>query len=320
MNKLPIAYIKAKKCPLTDKVNGLNHCDDFEDTPEKCAYQWLYPHNENILMIVDQELYEDPVIWERNRTAIYYLVENGIWPKGKMVDKSLLEILISSSGVPVTPLDKMNEILYYISVNQKYFGEWFSLDNDHHNFIVRKTGIFNSDELEGIIRSSVDYGLLHIKADNSSGITVILSLKGWEMAESRNQEKQSDTAFVAMSFDPEMIQIYIDWIEPAIRESGFEAFIVLDQHPESDVTINDAILAGIKKARFTIADFTHHKSGVYFEAGYALGRGQKIIYTCQEKDIGTAHFDTRNYQHLVWKDGEDLKKKLMDKIEVFIKA
>jgi len=104
------------------------------------------------------------------------------------------------------------------------------------------------------------------------------------------------------------------------RESDFEPYIVFNQHPESDVTINDEILAGIKKAKFTIADFTYHKAGVYFEAGYALGRGQKVIYTCREDNIGTAHFDTRNYQHLVWKDGADLKKKLMDKIEVFIKG
>ena len=67
-------------------------------------------------------------------------------------------------------------------------------------------------------------------------------------------------------------------------------------------------------------DFTKNKHGVYFEAGYALGRGQKVIYTCREDSIEDAHFDIRNYQHLVWKDGEDLKMKLMDKIEVFIKV
>jgi nucleoside 2-deoxyribosyltransferase len=147
-----------------------------------------------------------------------------------------------------------------------------------------------------------------------------LTIKGHEIAQKTRESRESKIAFVAMSFDSEMIQIYNSWIEPAIKDSGFEPYIVLNQHPESDVTINDAILAGIKKAKFTIADFTHHKPGVYFEAGYALGRGQKVIYTCREDHIGTAHFDTRNYQHLVWKDGADLKKKLMDKIEVFIKV
>jgi hypothetical protein len=59
---------------------------------------------------------------------------------------------------------------------------------------------------------------------------------------------------------------------------------------------------------------------VYFEAGYALGRGLKVIYTCREDQIDEAHFDTRNYPHILWKDADELKKKLIDKIEVFIKA
>ena len=58
---------------------------------------------------------------------------------------------------------------------------------------------------------------------------------------------------------------------------------------------------------------------MYFEAGYAFCRGQQVIYSCREDEIESGYFDTRNYQHLVWKDGADLKKKLKDKVDVFIK-
>lgn len=313
---------QAEKCPLTGfekpklKVVEQGIRIDYG----KKGHQWYYPFGKDFLMIVENELFLDQVFWDTNRTAIYYLIENGIWPKGKMVDKTMVEVFLSSSNIPKTPYEKMEEILSFISSNQKHFGEWFWVDMNDCDSIVRKTGMFNSAELEGIIRESNNYGFLEIKADNSSGMTVILSLKGWETATQRNQEKQSNTVFVAMSFDEDMISIYNGFIEPAIKECGFKPYIIFKEYPESDVTINDAILAGIKKAKFTIADFTHHKSGVYFEAGYALGRGQKVIYTCQEDHISTAHFDTRNYQHLVWKDGADLKKKLMDKIEVFIKS
>ena len=321
MKKLPLAYFKAEKCPLTGKSSELTHFDDgFNNVPEKAAYQWYYPYNQKILMIVDQELYENGQYWKINRTSIYYLVENGIWPNGKMVDKSILEALISSSGVPKSPFEKMEEILSYISRNQKHFGEWFSFNSKEYEFIVRSTGVYNSDELEEIIKESSNYGLLEIKAEHSNGMDVILSLKGWELADERNQGKQSKTAFIAISFQEEMIKVFNEWMRPAIEECGFVAKIVLDDPIKSDQTVNDAILAGIKKARFTIADFTHHRNGVYFEAGYALGRGQKVIYTCREDNIEDAHFDIRNYQHLVWKDGADLKKKLMDKIEVFIKT
>jgi len=125
---------------------------------------------------------------------------------------------------------------------------------------------------------------------------------------------------VAMSFDSDLRAIYDQAIVPALVASGFESLRIDDNTVTSETTINDAMLAAIKKSRFTIADFTRHKKGVYFEAGYALGRGQKVIYTCHEDEINDAHFDTRNYPHIVWKDAEDLKKKLIDRIEVFIKS
>ena len=122
-----------------------------------------------------------------------------------------------------------------------------------------------------------------------------------------------------MSFDSTLAEIYNKAIQPAILETGFVPFILHSEHIETGSTINDAMIAAIKKAKFTIADFTQHKSGVYFEAGFALGRGQKVIFTCKEGDIDHAHFDTRNYQHILWKDAADLKRKLIDKIHAYIK-
>jgi nucleoside 2-deoxyribosyltransferase len=133
-----------------------------------------------------------------------------------------------------------------------------------------------------------------------------------------NTDSSSRSCFVAMSFDPKLRQAYEDGILPAIKETGFIPVIVSNVHVDSDKTINDAIIAGIKEAKFVIADFTMHKAGVYFEAGYALGRGLKVIYTCSKKDLRKAHFDTRNFQHIVWETPEELKQKLVEKIKAFI--
>lgn len=318
------SIFQADKCPLTGvekpHLKVIEH--GISQTFDKNVYQWIYPEDEQIVMVVESELFRDQAYWDSNQTAIFYLIENGIWPKGKMVDRPLLEILISSSGIPVTPIEKIDEILYYLNKNAGHLGQYFLVreDWDYDLKFMKKIGVSRPEELTNLINEALANGWIKEEDGTSADISIGLTLNGWERASRILKSSESKIVFVAMSFDPEMIQVYNDWIEPAIRESGFEPYIVLDQHPESDVTINDAILAGIKKAKFTIADFTHHKSGVYFEAGYALGRGQKVIYTCQEDHIGTAHFDTRNYQHLVWKDGADLKKKLMDKIEVFIKA
>lgn len=149
--------------------------------------------------------------------------------------------------------------------------------------------------------------------------TYRLTLKGLATLIHLNEGKRSNICFVAMAFANDMFDIYDKAIEPAIIATGFKPLIIDRIHIESDTTINDAILAGIKKAKFTIADFTYHKGGVYFEAGYALGRGQKVIYTCREDQFKDTHFDINHYQHIIWTSPEALQKRLIDKIEAFVK-
>ncbi len=315
----------ANHCPITGKtgkdfqVYPMELPDDFEVE----GNYWVYPELDKRLLIVSGELFDNKEFWSENKREIEYLIFNDIWPKGLvMMTTPKLIALLTSSSIPKTPFQKLSEILSVIGKKSKHFGEWIQLNfgaNDQYSLIA-KTGCRNSDEFYALVREGISKGFFEEKSITKMWISISLTLEGWGFFQSLLESKNSNIAFVAMSFDPEMIQVYNDCIEPAIRESGFEPYIVLNQHPKSDVTINDAILAGIKKAKFTIADFTNHKAGVYFEAGYALGRGQKVIYTCRENQIKKAHFDTRNYQHLVWKDGADLKKKLMDKIEVFIKS
>ncbi len=46
-----------------------------------------------------------------------------------------------------------------------------------------------------------------------------------------------------------------------------------------------------------------------------MGIGIPVIWTCRDTDIKKAHFDTRQYNHIVWTDTVDLRKKLIDRIE-----
>jgi len=66
--------------------------------------------------------------------------------------------------------------------------------------------------------------------------------------------------------------------------------------------------------RFIIADFTQQKHGVYFEAGYGLGYGLPVIYTCSEVDFADSHFDTNHYPHIIYSDLESFKEQLKNRI------
>ena len=49
-----------------------------------------------------------------------------------------------------------------------------------------------------------------------------------------------------------------------------------------------------------------------------LGLGIPVVWTCRDTDIDKAHFDTRQYNHIVWTDSDDLKEKLIARIEATV--
>jgi len=122
--------------------------------------------------------------------------------------------------------------------------------------------------------------------------------------------------FVAMSFDPALNTVYLDGIEPAVRDCGFTPVRV--DHEHYNEGINDRILAEVRLAQFIVADFTQQKHGVYFEAGFAMGLGRPVIWLCSEDDFDNRHFDTDHYNHIKWRDPADLRQKLADRIRATI--
>jgi nucleoside 2-deoxyribosyltransferase len=129
----------------------------------------------------------------------------------------------------------------------------------------------------------------------------------------------SKQVFVAMAFDPELDVAYNHGIKPAIKDDcDYDPMRVdLKEHNED---INDVILAEMRKSKFIVADFTLHRHGVYFEAGFFMGMGRPVIFTCHKDHLKDAHFDTRQYNHIPWKDPADLREKLKRRIQATIPA
>lgn len=146
---------------------------------------------------------------------------------------------------------------------------------------------------------------------------VWLTFKGWEYLENRRaQEVASVQAFVAMWFSKATEAAYADGIAPAIRESGY-ASLRIDQKEHVN-KVDDEIIAEIRRSKFIVADFTSEpekpRGGVYFEAGFAMGLEKGVIWTCHTDSLKFVHFDTRQFNHIVWTDPADLKTKLKNRI------
>ena len=140
------------------------------------------------------------------------------------------------------------------------------------------------------------------------------------LSELAERDTMSSRAFVAMWFDISMDDLWERGIEPGIKDAGYDAVrIDREEHVNK---IDDEIIAEIRRSRFVVADFTHGREGarggVYYEAGFAHGMNIPVIFSCREDILGDIHFDTRQYNHIVWEKPEELREQLANRIAAVI--
>lgn len=233
---------------------------------------------------------------------------------------------------------KINRLLIHIYNNTNHYGSYVYIKKNHTSICYAK----NRDEVENLCKALGDLGFAKVSAFGAESMQCKLESNGYKLIEERLQkvsiEKQ---CFIAMWFNEELLKEALSSIKKAIEYTGFEPFVSINEHHNDDIC--DGIVANIKKSNFMIADFTGQRQSVYFEAGMALGLGKTVIWTCREDwfnnsacfqktakldgqdvqvqicDEGKVHFDVNHYKFIVWKDSDDLYKKLVDRIEATIK-
>jgi hypothetical protein len=167
-------------------------------------------------------------------------------------------------------------------------------------------------------------GYLDIPSGNRNRTAI--TVKGWDWLDRGSAGAGiPGRVFVAMSFDPSLEEAYAHGIRKAIEDDCKMTAIRVDkvgpdEKEDFGQKICDRILAEIRRCQFAVVDFTDHNRGAYFEAGFALGLGRAVIWTCSEDQIRHAHFDTRQYPHIVWKDPTDLRLQLAERIQAQIGA
>jgi hypothetical protein len=270
----------------------------------------------------DQSNIKDEFI-SNYREQIKTLVFNKIsFPDEVFRSATDFEAYIKTTFPTLSPDEIVNLILDFLYSKLNFTGQIIELKKDdiEKSQSWRKFYLKNAAEFQFYIEYLRDENLIKYLNTKDGFSALTLTIDGISRISQLHSREKSNYCFVAMSFDKTILDTAFEKaIKPALIDTGFKPIILTEQHVDSEKTINDAIISGLKKAHFTIADFSQHRNGVYFEAGYALGRGQKVIYTCSEKDMDKAHFDTRNFQHIVWVDPDDLYTKLVNKIEAFIK-
>jgi hypothetical protein len=141
---------------------------------------------------------------------------------------------------------------------------------------------------------------------------------GWEKIgalriAARAQRRQ---AFVAMWFTSETEAYFLEGIRPAVESDG-TACVRIDRK-EHNNKICDEIVLEIRRSKFVVADFTGNRGGVYFEAGLAYGLGLPVIWTVREDYLTQVHFDTRQYNHIIYSSKSELRERLTHRIQATI--
>jgi nucleoside 2-deoxyribosyltransferase len=245
-------------------------------------------------------------------------------PEDKLITQRLLDKVISETFIPMTPKEKLDQFLIDLSeLFPQLNGVILESELLNFSFLTTKyeMNIFldylSEKNFVKIINGSYTEGnTTHAKGN----LNIQIKFDGLNhLAELETKNKHSNRCFIAMSFSKkDKIPLIREAIKEVVTNTHHQPILIDEIHLQSDATINDAIIAEIKKSKFVIADFTEQKDGVYFEAGFALGLGLPVIYCCHKKDFKKSHFDLNHYSHIVYKDVEELKTALKNKIEAWI--
>jgi hypothetical protein len=218
-----------------------------------------------------------------------------------------LSLAAAHKTTPVaTKLRRVLEHLQTRSPNPGHWVTWHAPDYPLFDCV-------NAQEYQYLGRTLEDQGDITTVAQEGGAWRIVITAKGWERLQPSAPGGVPGAVFVAMAYADDLEAAYDAAIQPAVvQDCGLTInHVGRVQHNDS---IDDVILAGLMGAQVVIADVTHQRNGVYFEAGFGMGLGRTVIWMCRADDKDNIHFDTRQFSHIFWTDHDDLRVKLRNRL------
>ena len=200
-------------------------------------------------------------------------------------------------------------------------------------FDLYRLNILNCQELETWLYSLKDKNCLEFNRPLSTSIVASmteearrksllipdllkLTSDGWKKIYNDAINENSRNVFIAMAFTDNEERA----VSPSIRDTIKNVCTTLKWNPTLvDETgyndgVMDKVITLINESRFVIAELTHHKLGVYYEAGYAKAKGLEVIHCVQKSHMGKCHFDVKHLNLIIWETEQELEEKLTYRI------
>jgi hypothetical protein len=276
------------------------------------------------------------------RSIVSHVLRKGL-DKRATLTYDILTSVLKNNSLP-TPAEQANNFVTYL-------GGYLSSPGDSFRFTPQmnetpenifgllgiKTGKAERKDLLFISAALEEQKILKVdhEQDVTSGGRKIpnsasLTLGGWQKYEElQHSVKDSRKAFVAMEFpsaEKTSVNYFFQttlldqYLIPAVKQTNYELANALRTEPTAG-NLHARLEVEIRKARFVIAELSHHNNGAYWEAGFARGLGKPVIYM-YNKEVGGSdrppHFDVASDHYIVWE--QDKPEKAAKDLKAVIRA
>jgi hypothetical protein len=247
--------------------------------------------------------------------------------KGTTLTAQILEDVLKNNSLP-TPAAQANNFILLLGRSVLSQGSSFQISPPKYNIyghLGLRIGPSESKDLLLILTDLEQEKIItveYLEGATSGGrkipLSVSLTLAGWKKYEFLQLSvKDSRKAFVAMEFinSEKTAENYFfqttllnNFLIPTLKEIKYDLANPLSTDPTAG-NIHSRLEVEIRKARFVVAELSHHNNGAYWEAGFARGLGKPVVYM-YNKTIGNSakpHFDVGSDHCIFWKEEEPQK-------------
>jgi nucleoside 2-deoxyribosyltransferase len=237
-------------------------------------------------------------------------------------DPELVNIAEQMKNYPDNIVERVNRALLNLGRRFPEVGQVF--DAVVINPLLAKSLFCSTPNQEDEARQILDYlcKLKYLECD-SKNLRFSIPFSGWQQIEALTKRlAEINQGFIAMSYQEEAKPI-LETFRAAIRDKGFVAQIIGEKEHNNQIV--PEMFFEIERSKFMVVDVTYANLGAYYEAGYAQALGKQVIVCCRKdafesnKKSERPHFDIAQKSMIVWETDEELKKKLMRRIEATVK-
>lgn len=277
---------------------------DFDGIHQNCPRCAEFKVSGTALSIMGQALGKD----KRAKISGWTLEQNQSGSLPMITSENLTKII--ERPLP-SVIERATKLLLEAELGMSNLGDRFNIGDPR--FLA---ATYSSDKQDVLFLLSVlkDQGLVDVMA--MGGQCEILPHGYIQLDEMKGKVSASSQGFIAMWFHDDLNEIYTDGFQAGIFSAGYDPIRI--DRTEHINRIDDEIIRQINASKFIVADFTGHRGGVYFEAGYAMGSQIPVFWTCRKDDMSELHFDIRQFNCIDWETTEDLANRLAIRIEAVL--